>query len=80
MLCKEMLFETLVLSGVAQLALQRKKWSTFPAFFITKFVFETSKYQTAVKSAQMRKRNSYVKEIYGLFSVDTWACFFFQKC
>ena len=42
-------------TGVAQLALQGKKWSTFPVFFITKFVFETSKYQTAVKFAQMRK-------------------------
>jgi len=67
-------------TGVAQLALQGKKLSTFPAFFIIKFVFETSKYQTAVKFAQMRKRNSYVKQMYALFSVDTWACFFFQKC
>ena len=50
-----MLFEAPVLSGVAQLALQGKKWSTFPVFFITKFVFETSKYQTAVRFAQMRK-------------------------
>jgi hypothetical protein len=48
---------------VAQLALQGKKWNNFPVLFIIKFVFETSKYQTEAKFTQIRKRNSYLKQI-----------------